>query len=361
MALITGITGQTGAFMADWLLSHGRCDRVVGLVRRTSDDVPERRLRLPVLRSYLLDHQLELAQGDVTDLHSLVTIMRTYRPCMVLNFAAQSHVAVSFLEPEVTMAINLGGVMNILKAVAMEVPEARVYQASTSEMFGDAVHHHFPQDEETPFEPVSPYGIAKAAAHRLMVAARNRDRNALWTVCGILFNHESEIRGERFVTRKITQAVARWAHGESGVLLELGHLDSQRDWGYAGDYVEAISGIIHQPATQTDQLQDYVVATGTTHTVREFVEVAFRSAGRMYNDREPDLAWEGAGIGERLLIDGGQAQVAISPELYRPNELSKLCGKPTKIKEDLGWVPHTSFEELVELMVEADVRLWPDQ
>lgn len=354
-ALITGVTGQDGAYLTQFLLEERGYQQIIGLVRRTSDDMPRRRLRLPVMQDYLQDGRLVLALGDVTDLHSLVTVLDRHGPDEIYNLAAQSHVAKSFEVPEVTNATNLNGVLNIIKAVRMTDAGIRIYQASTSEMFGDAALTHMPQDELTPFLPISPYGIFKTAAHRLMAAERNRATDdPLWACSGILFNHESPIRGEEFVTRKVTQAAARWVHGNS-IVLKLGYLDSQRDWGYAKDYVRAMWMILNQPVDDPRELQDYVVATGAVHAVRELVVEAFKAAGRLFGAGEPILVWRGEGEDEQLLVEG-EVVVVIDPEFYRPNELSRLQGSPVKIQEELGWRPTTNFRELVELMVMADVR-----
>jgi GDPmannose 4,6-dehydratase len=354
IALITGITGQDGSYLARFLLHKQGYHRVVGLVRRTSDDEPEQRLRLPTLRDYLQTGRLVLATGDVLDLHSLVTVLEQYGPDEIYNLAAQSHVGKSFDLPEMTIATSINGVLNILKAVAMTDFDVRIYQASTSEMFGDAAKSVTPQDECTPFLPVSPYGAGKAAAHRLMVMARSRRDIPLWACSGILFNHESPHRGLRFVSRKITLAVAQWLCGTRGVVLRLGHLDAQRDWGYAGDYVRAMWQILNQPVKNPYHLRDYLVATGETHSVRDFVTEAFKAAGRLSGKGEPSLKWEGELKKEHLVVNG-EVCVAVDPALYRPNELPALQGNPRLIKQDLGWEPTITFNQMVRMMVAHDV------
>lgn len=352
-ALITGITGQDGAYLAQHLI-RDKGYQVVGLVRRTSDDMPERRLRLPELQEYLQGGELELALGDVTDLHSLVSVLAKYGPDEVYNLAAQSHVGKSFGIPEATIAANLNGVLNILKAVQMTNAKARIYQASTSEMFGSAAVTHIPQDEQTPFHPISPYGIAKTGAHHAIAAARNRDKDPLPACSGILFNHESPIRGECFVTRKIAMAAARWAHHALRAPLRLGNLTALRDWGFAGDYVRAMWLILNQSVDAPQELQDYVVASGEKHLVKHFLVEAFKAAGNI-TGKEPHLQWQGEGEHERLLIDD-KVVMAVDPGLYRPNELYQLRGDPTKIRKELGWRPTIKFKDLVEMMVRADVH-----
>jgi GDPmannose 4,6-dehydratase len=314
-ALITGITGQDGSYLAELLLDHGY--EVHGMVRRSSTEKFE---RLEHLRD-----RLTLHQGDLLDQRSLVDTMRASRPDEIYNLAAMSFVAVSWIQPTLTAEFTGVGVTRMLEAMREVCPEARFYQASSSEMFGKV--REVPQTESTPFYPRSPYGVAKAYGHHITV--NYRESYGLHATSGILFNHESPRRGLEFVTRKITWHAAAIKHGRLDKL-ELGNLDSKRDWGYAKDYVEAMWLMLQQ-----DRADDYVIATGRTHTVRECVEIAFDQAG----------------------LSDWEQYVEINPAFVRPAEVDLLIGSPEKARRELGWEPRTTFEELIRLMVDADVEL----
>jgi GDPmannose 4,6-dehydratase len=314
-ALITGITGQDGSYLAELLLDQGY--EVHGMVRRASTEKFE---RLEHLRDRLVLHQ-----GDLLDQRSLGDAMRASQPDEIYNLAAMSFVAVSWIQPTLTAEFTGVGVTRMLEAMRETCPEARFYQASSSEMFGKVLE--VPQTEATPFYPRSPYGVAKAYGHHITV--NYRESYGLHATSGILFNHESPRRGMEFVTRKITWHAAAIKLGRAQEL-RLGNLDAKRDWGYAKDYVEAMWLML-----QRDEASDYVIATGRTHTVRECVEVAFDQAG------VPD--WE--------------RYVVIDPAFVRPAEVDLLVGDPGKAERELGWVPQTSFEELIRLMVDADLQL----
>jgi GDPmannose 4,6-dehydratase len=312
-ALITGITGQDGSYLAELLLQKDY--RVVGMVRRASTENFER-------IAHLRD-RVELRQADLLDQLSLIDLVREVRPHEIYNLAAQSFVPTSWLQPMLTAEFDAIGVTRMLEAIRLEAPEARFYQASSSEMFGKV--RETPQRETTPFHPRSPYGVAKVYGHFITVNYRESYR--LFACSGILFNHESPRRGREFVTRKVADGVARIKLGLTSELA-LGNLEARRDWGYAGDYVEAMWRMLQQPAPD-----DYVVATGESHTVRELVEIAFASAG---------LDW--------------QAHVREDPALLRPAEVDHLVGDPSKARRVLGWKPTVSFPELVERMVRADLE-----
>ncbi len=314
-ALITGITGQDGSYLAELLLEQGY--EVHGMVRRASTEKFD---RLEHLRDRLVLHQ-----GDLLDQRSLVDTMRAARPDEIYNLAAMSFVAVSWIQPTLTAEFTGVSVTRMLEAMREACPEARFYQASSSEMFGKV--REVPQTEATPFYPRSPYGVAKAYGHHITV--NYRESYDLHATSGILFNHESPRRGLEFVTRKITWHAAAIRHGLRDELA-LGNLDAQRDWGFAKDYVEAMFLMLQQ-----DRADDYVIATGETHTVRECVEVAFDQAGL------PD--WE--------------SHVRLDPQFVRPAEVDLLIGDPAKARDELGWEPRTSFEELIRLMTDADLAL----
>jgi GDPmannose 4,6-dehydratase len=320
-ALITGITGQDGSYLAELLLEKGY--EVHGMVRRTSTF---NRGRIdPIGKAYNREEQkLFLHYGDLSDSSALIRLLSEIRPEEVYNLAAQSHVAVSFENPEYTADVVGMGTLRVLEAIRQTTANARYYQASSSEMFGKV--REVPQSEETPFHPRSPYGVAKVFSYWATV--NYREAYDLHASNGILFNHESPRRGENFVTRKITRAVARIKRGIEKKLV-LGNLDAQRDWGFAKDYVEAMWLM-----TQADTGDDYVVATGETHSVREFLEVAFGLV---------DLNWEDF--------------VSTDPRYKRPAEVDLLIGDATKAKTKLGWKPKTNFEGLVELMVREDLDL----
>jgi GDPmannose 4,6-dehydratase len=316
-ALITGITGQDGSYLAELLLEKGY--EVFGMTRRASTENVER-------IGHLTD-RISLIQGDLLDPHSLVSALRTAEPSEVYNLAAQSFVPTSWNQPVLTAEFTAVGVTRMLEAIRTVDPNIHFYQASSSEMYGKV--REVPQTEQTPFHPRSPYGVAKAYGHYITV--NYRESYGLFAVSGILFNHESPRRGLEFVTRKISDGVARIKLGLADEL-RLGNLDAERDWGYAGDYVEAMWMML-----QRDEPEDYLVATGETHSVREFAEIAFGHVG---------LDWEHS--------------VKTDPEFLRPAEVDQLVGDPAKAKSDLGWEPRHSFRELVEMMVDADLeRLAP--
>jgi GDPmannose 4,6-dehydratase len=313
-ALITGITGQDGSYLAELLLAKGY--EVHGLVRRSST---ERFERIEHLRD-----RITLHQGDLLDQRSLVDALRACRPDEVYNLAAMSYVAVSWIQPTLTAEFTGVGVTRMLEAVRETCPEARFYQASSSEMFGKV--RQVPQNESTPFYPRSPYGVAKAYGHHITV--NYRESYGLFGCSGILFNHESERRGLEFVTRKISWHAAAIKLGLAKEV-RLGNLDAERDWGYAVDYVEAMWLMLQQ-----DRADDYVIATGETHSVRECAQIAFDRVG---------LDWE--------------PHVAVDDSFKRPAEVDRLVGDASKARRELGWEPRTGFRELIELMVDADLKL----
>jgi len=334
-ALITGITGQDGSYLAELLLSKGY--DVHGTIRRSSVDYRERIAHLEGQPNFHLHY------ADLGDSMSLIQVMNRVRPDEVYNLAAQSHVQVSFDSPEFTADVDATGVLRILEAIRQTglAETCRMYQASTSELYGKV--EEVPQNENTPFHPYSPYAVAKQYGY--WIVREYRDAYNMFCCNGILFNHESERRGETFVTRKITLAAARIRQGKQEKLY-LGNLSSLRDWGYAKDYVECMWLIL-----QNGRPDDYVIATGIQHSVREFCQLAFREAGI-----ELEFAGEGA---EEKGIDKatGRVLVEVSPDFYRPTDVVNLWGDPTKAKATLGWNPtRTSFEELVRIMVEHDMR-----
>ncbi len=314
-ALITGITGQDGAYLANFLLEKDY--EIFGLIRRTSS---QRNYRL---RYFGIEDEVKLIDGDMLDQVSLERALDISQPEEVYNFAAQSFVATSFRQPILTTDVNALGTLRLLEAIQRTNPKTRFYQASTSEMYG-AVHKNV-QDENTPFHPRSPYAISKLCAHWLTI--NYRESYDLFTSCGILFNHESPLRGQEFVTRKVSQGVARIHHGLQSEI-RLGNLEAQRDWGYAGDYVKAIWLMLQQETPG-----DYVIATGATHSVRDLCEVAFASVDLDYRE-----------------------YVKTDPEFLRPSEVELLRGDATKAKEHLGWEPTVTFQELIQMMVEADLE-----
>ncbi len=332
-ALVTGITGQDGGYLARHLLAHDY--RVVGAYRHGSKP------RAQNLNALGIRDDIELIPLELLETTNLLRIVDKYRPDEVYNLAAQSFVAVSFEQPLLTSNINALGTMRLLEAIRAIQPEARFYQASTSEMFGRV--HDVPQTEETPFYPRSPYGVAKLFAHWATV--NYRESHDLFACSGILFNHESPLRGPQFVTRKITQGIARIETGKQSEIV-LGNLSAKRDWGYASEYVEAMWLMLQQ-----DEPDDFVVASGETRTVREFVEAALAAAGR-------EVEWKGEGIDERGIDkQSGKTLIRVSEDFYRPAEVDLLLGDPSKAEKALGWQRKTSFEELVRLMVEADLAL----
>ena len=332
-ALITGITGQDGSYLAEFLLEKGY--EVHGLIRRSSTDNTER-------INHLLDgpKKVTLHYGDMTDGSSLIRLLYRIEPTEVYNLAAQSYVKVSFDTPEFTTDVNAVGTVRLLESIREVNPGIKFYQASSSELFGKVQEK--PQNENTPFYPRSPYAASKLYAYWITV--NYREAYNLFACNGILFNHESPRRGKNFVTRKITTSIADILAGKLDCLY-LGNLDAKRDWGFAGDYVKAMWLILQQ-----DEPDDYVVATGETHTVREFCELAFRNAGI-------DLVWEGQGLDEKGVDKAtGRVLVKVSSEFLRPTEVDLLLGDPSKVKKKLGWKPKTSFEELVAMMVKSDIR-----
>jgi GDPmannose 4,6-dehydratase len=314
-ALITGITGQDGSYLAELLLERGY--DVHGMVRRASTEKFD---RIEHLRD-----RITLHQGDLLDQRSLVDTLRASKPDEVYNLAAMSFVAVSWVQPTLTAEFTGVGVTRMLEAVREAAPQARFYQASSSEMFGKVLE--VPQTEATAFYPRSPYGVAKVYGH--FITVNYRESYDLFACSGILFNHESERRGLEFVTRKVTWHAAAIKHGLRDELA-LGNLDAQRDWGYAKDYVEAMHLMLQQ-----DTPEDYVIATNRTHTVRDCVQIAFDEAG----------------------IDGWERYVRLDPAFLRPAEVDQLIGNPAKAKAKLGWEPKTSFEELIRLMTRSDLEL----
>lgn len=348
-ALITGITGQDGSFLAEFLLSKGY--EVHGIIRRSSSFNTGRIEHLYLdewVRDMHRKRLLTLHWGDLTDSSSLIRIISEVKPDEIYNLAAQSHVKVSFDVPEYTADTNAVGTLRLLEAVRILGFEkkCRIYHASTSELFGQV--EEIPQTETTPFHPRSPYAVAKLYAYWIM--KNYRESYGMFTANGILFNHESERRGENFVTRKITLAAARIANGLQDKLY-LGNLNALRDWGYAADYVECMWLILQQP-----EPDDFVIATGEYHTVREFATLAFRHVGI-------DLRWEDEGLDEKGIDAAtGRVIVEVDPRFFRPSEVEQLLGNPAKAREVLGWNPRkTSFEELVKIMVEADLKLITDK
>lgn len=334
-ALITGVTGQDGSYLAELLLEKGY--EVYGMIRRSSVDYRERIAHLEGTPHF------HLKFGDLGDSISLVKLIGEVKPDEIYNLAAQSHVQVSFDVPEFTADIDATGVLRVLEAVRVCGLEktCRIYQASTSELYGKV--EEVPQRETTPFHPYSPYAVAKQYGY--WIVKEYREAYNMFCCSGILFNHESERRGETFVTRKITLAAARITQGKQDKLY-LGNLDSLRDWGYAKDYVECMWLIL-----QNEKPEDFVIATGVQHSVREFATLAFHYAGI-------EVEWQGEGLDEKGINKAnGQVIVEVSPDFYRPTDVVNLWGDPTKAKTELGWNPtKTSFEQLVELMTKHDME-----
>lgn len=344
VALITGITGQDGSFLAEFLLEKGY--EVHGIIRRSSSFNTGRIEHLYFnewVRDMKQNRTINLHYGDMTDSSSLIRIIREVKPTEIYNLAAQSHVKVSFDVPEYTAETDAVGTLRLLEAVRILNREkvTRIYQASTSELYGKV--QEVPQSETTPFYPRSPYGCAKL--YGFWITKNYRESYGMYAVNGILFNHESERRGETFVTRKITLAVARIVNGLQDKLY-LGNLNALRDWGYAKDYVECMWLILQQ-----DEPDDFVIATGEYHSVREFTTLAFRRAGI-------ELEWKGEGVNEKGIDKAtGKVLVEVDPKYFRPCEVEQLLGNPTKAKEKLGWNPRkTSFEELINIMVDNDIK-----
>ncbi len=334
-ALITGVTGQDGSYLSEFLLEKGY--EVHGIIRRSSVDYRE---RIAHLES---NPHFHLHYGDLGDSMSMMQVISKVRPDEIYNLAAQSHVQVSFDVPEFTADVDAIGVLRVLEAVRLcgLKDTCRIYQASTSELFGKV--EEVPQRETTPFHPYSPYAVAKQYGY--WIVKEYREAYGMFACSGILFNHESERRGETFVTRKITLAAARIAQGLQDKLY-LGNLSSLRDWGYAKDYVECMWLIL-----QNKEPEDFVIATGEQHSVREFAQLAFHDAGI-------ELEWQGEGMNEKGIDKAtGKVLVEVSPDFYRPTDVVNLWGDPTKAKTHLGWNPtKTTFEELVRIMVEHDMQ-----
>lgn len=333
--LITGVTGQDGSYLSEFLLEKGY--EVHGIIRRSSVDFRERIVHLEGKPGFYLHY------ADMSDSMSIVKVIDKVKPDEIYNLAAQSHVQVSFDSPEFTADVDATGVLRVLEAVRVCHLEntCRIYQASTSELYGKV--KEVPQNENTPFHPYSPYAVAKL--YGFWIVKEYREAYNMYCCSGILFNHESERRGETFVTRKITLAAARIAQGKQEKLY-LGNLSSLRDWGYAKDYVECMWLILQQ-----NEPEDFVIATGVQHTVREFATLAFHHAGI-------ELRWKGDGTEEKGIDKkNGKVLVEVSPEFYRPTDVVNLWGDPAKAKAKLGWNPSkTSFEQLVKLMVEHDMH-----
>lgn len=331
-ALITGITGQDGSYLAEFLLEKGY--EVHGMVRRASTSNTSR------IDHLIAENSITLHDGDMSDSCSIIRIVNIVQPDEIYNLAAQSHVQVSFDVPEYSGDVDAIGVLRILEAVRILglTKKTRIYQASTSELYGKV--EEAPQRETTPFHPFSPYAVAKQ--YGFWMVKEYREAYGMFAVNGILFNHESERRGENFVTRKITLAAARIAEGKQDVL-ELGNMDSLRDWGYAKDYVECMWLML-----QADEPEDFVIATGEQHTVRDFTEKAFAENGM-------NLRWEGSGLEEKGYDQNGVLRVQVNPAWFRPTDVVNLWGDPTKAKTVLGWNPQkTSYEELVRIMARHD-------
>lgn len=344
VALITGITGQDGSFLAEFLIEKGY--EVHGIIRRSSSFNTARIEHLYLdewVRDMKKQRLVNLHYGDMTDSSSLIRIIQTVQPDEIYNLAAQSHVKVSFDVPEYTAETDAVGTLRMLEAVRILGMEkkSKIYQASTSELYGKV--QEVPQSETTPFYPRSPYGVAKQ--YGFWITKNYRESYGMFAVNGILFNHESERRGETFVTRKITLAAARIAQGFQDKLY-LGNLDARRDWGYAKDYVECMWLMM-----QHDVPEDFVIATGEMHTVREFATLAFREVGI-------ELVWQGVGVEEKGIDSAtGKVLVEVDPKYFRPCEVEQLLGNPTKAKQLLGWNPtKTSFQELVKIMAANDMR-----
>ena len=336
-ALITGITGQDGSYLAELLLDKGY--EVHGIIRRASTFNTQR-----IDHIYQDPHEenvrLKLHYGDMTDSSNLSRLVEKINPDEIYNLAAQSHVGTSFEIPEYTTDVDAMGTLRLLDAIKESHVECKFYQASTSELYGEV--QEIPQTEETPFYPRSPYAAAKLYAY--WIVKNYREAYDLFAVNGILFNHESPRRGKRFVTRKITRAVARITKGKQDKIY-LGNMNAKRDWGYAKDYVKMMWMML-----QHDTPEDFVIATGETHTVREFVEAAFKHV-------DVDIEWQGEGVDEKGIDkDTGKVLVEVDPKYFRPTEVDLLIGDPTKAKEELGWEPEVKFKELVQLMVQSDLE-----
>lgn len=333
ISLITGITGQDGSYLSELLLSKNY--EVHGIIRRHSTDCTERISHLADNKNFFLHY------GDMSDSSNLSNLIRDIKPDEVYNLAAQSHVGTSFEVPEYTAEVTGVGTLKLLEAIRKNKIDAKFYQASTSELFG-GLPETAPQDEKTPFYPKSPYGAAKLYSYWITV--NYRESYNIFACNGILFNHESPRRGEDFVTRKITTAIAKIMAGKQEKI-SLGNLNAKRDWGFAGDYVEGMWKIL-----QNDKADDFVLATGETHTVREFVETAFNEVGIK-------IEWRGVGVDEKgYCSKTGKLLVDVNPKFFRPAEVDLLLGNPAKAEKILGWKRKISFENLVKMMVESDMK-----
>jgi len=331
-ALITGIRGQDGAYLAKFLLEKGY--KVYGADRRSGDSSNWR------LKELGIERDVEIVYMDLLELTNIVSVIDKTQPDEIYNLAAQSFVGASFEQPILTSQIDAIGVLRVLEAIRRVKPDAKFYQASTSEMFGKV--QEIPQTEKTPFYPRSPYGVAKLFGHWITV--NYRESFNMFACSGILFNHESPLRGVEFVTRKITYSLARVKYGLLDKLV-LGNLEAKRDWGYAPEYVEGMWMMLQQ-----EEPEDFILATGETHTVREFVEKAAQIAGF-------DIEWQGEGENTKGIDQkSGKVIVEVSPKFYRPAEVDILIGDPKKAREKLGWNPKTTFEDLVRIMMEADLK-----
>ena len=331
-AMITGIRGQDGAYLAKLLLDKGY--EVIGADRRSSDSTSWR------MKSLGIEGKIDIKYMDLLEQANVIDTIKKIQPDEIYNLAAQSFVQVSFEQPYLTSQIDALGVLNVLEAIRHYSPNTKFYQASTSEMFGKV--QAVPQNEDTPFYPRSPYAVAKLYAHWMTV--NYRESYGLYACSGILFNHESPLRGIEFVTKKITNAVARIKHGVQDKVT-LGNLDAKRDWGFAKEYVEAMWLMLQQ-----EKPQEYVIATGVTSTVREFVEASFKAI-------DIELEWQGEGIDSKGINKGtGDVVVDISPDFYRPAEVELLLGDPGKAERELGWKAKTPLAELVKMMVESDLE-----
>lgn len=333
-AVITGITGQDGAYLAELLLEKGY--QVFGTYRRTASTNFWRIEELGIEKH----PNLKLVEYDLTDLGSSIRLLEKAKPDEVYNLAAQSFVGVSFDQPHTTAQITGIGPLNLLEAIRTVNPKIRFYQASTSEMFGEV--QAIPQVESTPFYPRSPYGVAKLYAHWMTI--NYRESYDIFGASGILFNHESPLRGREFVTRKITDSIAKITLGQQEVL-ELGNMDAKRDWGYAKDYVEGMYLML-----QADRADTYVLATNRTETVRDFITMSCKAANLQ-------IEWHGKNEEEKAIdVATGKTVVQVNPEFYRPAEVDLLIGSPEKAKKELGWQPTTTLEQLCQMMVDADLR-----
>lgn len=337
-ALITGITGQDGSYLAEFLLNKGY---IVHGIKRRSSLINTDRIDHLYQDPHVTDRNFILHYGDMTDSSSLTRIIQESQPDEIYNLAAQSHVAVSFEEPEYTANSDALGPLRILEAIRILNLEnkTRFYQASTSELYG--LVQEVPQKETTPFYPRSPYGVAKLYAYWITV--NYREAYGLYACNGILFNHESPVRGETFVTRKITIALSRIKHGLQDKLY-IGNLDAKRDWGHARDYVE-----IQWLMLQQNEPEDFVVATGVQYTVREFIEFAAKAI-------DLNITWKGKGVEEKGYDENGNCIIEVDPNYFRPSEVESLLGDPSKAKEKLGWTPKTSLNEMITEMMQADMK-----